>query len=142
MMLEADIGIGISKKDDNFAAVSSDVSIRKFSHLRKLVLWYGRQTYIGLSNLALFVFYRAMTIMAIQVVFTMLFGFVSVPVFGDFLTIGFVTVFTCLPVFQLLFNEEYDIDTVMEYPQLFRDLRKGRSLNLKEFLKQMLWAIF
>jgi len=42
MMLEADIGIGISKKEDNFAAVSSDVSIRKFSHLRKLILWYGR----------------------------------------------------------------------------------------------------
>jgi len=53
MIHEADIGIGVCSesllatehKHSYQASLYSDFSIRKFSALKKLVLWYGRQSY-------------------------------------------------------------------------------------------------
>jgi phospholipid-translocating ATPase len=41
MLNEADLGITVSDKND-LQTYSSDFSIRKFAHLRKLILWHGR----------------------------------------------------------------------------------------------------
>jgi phospholipid-translocating ATPase len=45
MILEADIGIGIVGKEGVQASLASDFSITGFSHLRRLVLWHGRNSY-------------------------------------------------------------------------------------------------
>ena len=45
MIMEADVGIGIVGKEGMQAALASDFSITQFSHLKKLILWHGRQSY-------------------------------------------------------------------------------------------------
>jgi phospholipid-translocating ATPase len=52
MIMEADIGIGIEGKEGMQAALASDFSITQFQHLRKLILWHGRQSYRGSAVLS------------------------------------------------------------------------------------------
>ncbi len=59
---------------------------------------------------------------------------VAIPVFNGYLMMGYSTVFTMLPVFSLILDQDADRDTVMRYPALYKSLQKGRSLNFKTFL--------
>ena len=45
MILEADVGIGIEGKEGMQASLASDLSLKQFGHLKKLILWHGRLSY-------------------------------------------------------------------------------------------------
>jgi phospholipid-translocating ATPase len=47
---------------------------------------------------------------------------------------GYTTVYTSLPVFALVLDEDVDLKAVMNFPPLYKSLQKGRSLNFKTFL--------
>lgn len=47
--------------------------------------------------------------------------------------LGYSTVYTSLPVFSLVFDEDADQKSIMTYPPLYKTLRKGRSMNFKTF---------
>lgn len=44
MITEAHIGIGIFGKEGKQAALSSDISITEFKHLKRLLFWHGRNS--------------------------------------------------------------------------------------------------
>lgn len=48
--------------------------------------------------------------------------------------LGYSTVYTALPVFSIIFDEDVDLKTVIKFPNLYKILQKGRVLNLKTFL--------
>lgn len=52
MLNEADLGIAIAEKHNSLITCTCDFSVHKFSEIRKLILWYGRQSYKGSSNVA------------------------------------------------------------------------------------------
>jgi len=133
MILEADIGIGIEGKEGMQAALCSDFSITEFSHLRKLVLWHGRLSYRRSAILSQFVFHRGLIISVIQATFIILFYFVAIPIYNGFLMLGYATVYTALPVFSLVFDTDANVQSVMDFPALYKTLQKGRSLNFKTF---------
>ena len=70
-----------------------------------------------------------------QTTFTILFHFVSIPLFNGYLMVGFSTIYTCIPVFALLFDQE------VEYED-YRYLSKGRFLNFKRLIEILWWAIY
>lgn len=133
MILEADVGIGIVGKEGMQAALASDFSINQFSYLKKLILWHGRQSYRASAVLSQFVFHRGLIISVIQATFTVLFYFVSIPIYNGFLMLGYSTIYTSLPVFSLVFDEDADVMTILSYPPLYKTLQKGRSMNIKTF---------
>ena len=45
MLTQSDLGICITDKDESQVEYSSDFSICKFGHLRKLILCYGSKSY-------------------------------------------------------------------------------------------------
>lgn len=47
-----------------------------------------------------------------------------------------------LPVFALALDEDVDRETLMLYPQLYRELQQGRSLSLKTLLTWILLSLF
>jgi len=69
----------------------------------------------------------------IQATFTVLFYFVSIPIYNGFLMLGYSTIYTSLPVFSLVFDEDADVSTILSYPPLYKTLQKGRSMNIKTF---------
>ena len=62
----AHVGIGIEGKEGQHAALAADFSIRQFSHLRRLVLWHGRNCHIRSATLSQFVIHRGLIISVIQ----------------------------------------------------------------------------
>jgi len=69
----------------------------------------------------------------IQATFIILFYFVAIPIYNGFLMLGYATVYTALPVFSLVFDTDANVQSVMDFPALYKTLQKGRSLNFKTF---------
>lgn len=54
--------------------------------------------------------------------FSIIFYFAAIPIYNGMLMLGYTTVYTSLPVFSLVFDEDANISSVMQYPLLYRDL--------------------
>jgi phospholipid-translocating ATPase len=116
------------------ASLAADYSIMQFNYLTHLILWHGRLSYKRSAVLAQFVIHRGLIISIIQAVFSIIFYFVSIPVYNGWLMMGYTTVYTAMPVFALVLDEDVDLKSVKSYPPLYKSLQKGRSLNFKTFL--------
>lgn len=68
-------GVGIVGKEGKQASLAADFSIMQFSHLTKLLLWHGRNSYKRSAKLAQFVIHRGLIISVIQAVFSSIFFF-------------------------------------------------------------------
>ena len=110
MILESEIGIGIEGKEGMQASLASDFSLKEFGHLRKLILWHGRNSYRRSAVLAQFVFHRGLIIAVIQAQFIILFYFVAIPIYNGFLMLGYATIYTALPVFSLVFDSDANVE--------------------------------
>ena len=134
MIQEADVGIGIAGKEGMQASLASDFSMIQFSHIKDLILWHGRMSYQRSAKLSQFVIHRGMIISFIQAIFTMIFFSVTIPIYNGYLILGYSTIYTSLPVFSLVLDEDVDRDTALKFPILYQTLQAGRSLNIKTFL--------
>ncbi len=63
-----------------------------------------------------------------------MFYFVSMSVYNGMLNLGYSTIFTNLPIFCLIFDQELDEQTALGYPPLYQTMQKSRDLNIKTFL--------
>ena len=81
-----------------------------------------------------FVIHRGLIISIIQAVFSIIFYYVSIPIYNGYLMMGYTTIYTSLPVFALVLDEDVDLKSVLNFPPLYKSLQKGRSLNFKTFL--------
>ena len=55
-----------------------------------------------------------------------------------FLMVGFSTVYTMLPVFSLVLDRDVTGKIAITYPELYKELIKGRSLSYKTFF---IWTL-
>lgn len=142
MILEADVGIGIVGKEGMQASLASDFSILEFQYIRKLILWHGRLSYKRSAVLSQFVIHRGLIISVIQGIFIILFYFVAIPIYNGLLMLGYATIYTSLPVFCIVFDEDTTAKDVLKYPPLYRTIQKGRDLSIKTFLVWVWQSIF
>jgi len=122
MILEADCGIGIEGKEGMQASLAADFSIKEFGQIKKLILWHGRLSYRRSAVLAQFVFHRGLIISMIQAFFTIMFYFIAIPIYNGYLMMGYSTIYTNLPIFSLVFDEDADVDSVLQFPPLYKSL--------------------
>lgn len=139
MIQKAHVGIGIKGKEGMQASLAADFSIEKFKYLTKLLLWHGRLSYKRSATLSQFVIHRGLIISIIQAVFMGMFYFVPISIYSGMLLLGYSTIFTILPVFSLIFDQDIDMANALKYPPLYKTLQKGRELNVKTFLI-WIWA--
>lgn len=142
MIQSADVGVGIVGKEGKQAALASDFSITKFKHLTDLLLWHGRNSYKRGAVMSQFVIHRGLIISIMQVYFCVLFGYLQIPIFNGYLMLGYTTVYTILPVFALIFDEDVDRKTAMSFPILYKNLQKGRELTTKTFYAWLWKSIY
>uniref|UniRef100_A0A0G4HX08 Phospholipid-transporting ATPase n=1 Tax=Chromera velia CCMP2878 TaxID=1169474 RepID=A0A0G4HX08_9ALVE len=133
MILAADVGVGIVGKEGKQASLAADFSVPQFAHLQRLLLWHGRNSYQRSAKLAQFVIHRGLIIAIIQVVFSAVFFFIALPIFQGMLSVGYATFFTSFPVFALVLDEELPERIVMQYPELYESLKRGRVMSTKSF---------
>jgi len=142
MILESNVGIGIVGKEGRQASLAGDFSINQFSFLKRLILWHGRQSYKRSALLSQFVIHRGLIISIIQAVFTLIFYNVSIPIYNGYLMLGYSTIYTSLPVFSIVLDEDTGVQQALDYPPLYKTLQKGRSLSFKTFLIWVWKSIF
>jgi phospholipid-translocating ATPase len=56
--------------------------------------------------------------------------------------LGYSTLYTNLPVFCLIFDEDVPVSAALKYPPLYGTLQKGRALSTKTFLIWVWKSIF
>lgn len=138
MILAANVGIGVEGVEGKQASLAADFSITKFSHCLRLIMWHGRNAYCRTCRLSQFIMHRGIVFAVVQAVFSVMFAGTTMSVFNDFLRMGYSTVFTMAPAFALVLDEDFEEKRIHEYPQLYKELLKSRSLNLRTFL-QWIW---
>uniref|UniRef100_A0A8C2SF17 Phospholipid-transporting ATPase n=1 Tax=Capra hircus TaxID=9925 RepID=A0A8C2SF17_CAPHI len=142
MIQAADCGIGIEGKEGRQASLAADFSITRFKHVGRLLMVHGRSSYKRSAALGQFVMHRGLIISTMQAVFSSVFYFASVPLYQGFLMVGYATVYTMFPVFSLVLDQDVKPEMAMLYPELYKDLTKGRSLSFKTFLVWVLISIY
>uniref|UniRef100_A0A665UTK4 Phospholipid-transporting ATPase n=1 Tax=Echeneis naucrates TaxID=173247 RepID=A0A665UTK4_ECHNA len=142
MIQAAHCGIGIEGKEGKQASLAADFSITQFKHIGRLLMVHGRNSYKRSAALGQFVMHRGMIISTMQAVFSSIFFFASVPLYQGFLMVGYATIYTMFPVFSLVLDQDVKPDMALLYPELYKDLTKGRSLSFKTFLIWVLISIY
>ncbi|XP_026684578.1 probable phospholipid-transporting ATPase IIB [Diaphorina citri] len=142
MIQAADTGIGIAGVEGKQASLAADFSIPQFSHLSRLLLVHGRNSYKRSASLSQFVIHRGLIISTMQAIFSAVFYFSSVPLYQGWLMIGYATVYTMFPVFSLVLDKDVSGRIALTYPELYKDLSKGRSLSFKTFFIWVLISIY
>ncbi|XP_049848319.1 probable phospholipid-transporting ATPase IIB [Schistocerca gregaria] len=77
-----------------------------------------------------------------QAVFSSVFYFSSVPLYQGFLMVGYATLYTMFPVFSLVLDKDVSSKIALTYPELYKELSKGRSLSYKTFFMWVLISIY
>ena len=142
MIQSASVGIGIEGKEGKQAALAADFSVKNFKTLAPLLLWSGRLSYIRTAKLANFIMHRGLIFSVIQFLFTLTFNFTTIQIYNGYLMLGYATVFTSLPVFSLIFDQDVSWRQVFDYPLLYKVLQRGREMSPKTFLLWVWMSLF
>ena len=133
MIQAADVGIGIVGKEGRQASLAADFSITQFCHLTKLLVWHGRNSYKRSAKLAQFIIHRGLIISVCQTMYNIAGHFDPKGLFKDWLLVGYATVYTSAPVFSLVFDRDVDEHLANLYPELYKELKTGKSLSYQTF---------
>jgi phospholipid-translocating ATPase len=117
-------GVGIVGKEGKQASLAADFSVTQFSHLTKLLLWHGRNSYKRSAKLAQFVIHRGLIISIMQAVFSAIFYFAPIALYQGWLMVGYATIYTMAPVFSLVLDRDVSEDLALIYPELYKELTK------------------
>nr|CAG8434925.1 14431_t:CDS:10 [Entrophospora candida] len=142
MIQAADVGVGIVGKEGRQASLAADFSITQFSYLTKLLLWHGRNSYKRSAKLSQFVIHRGLIISVMQAVFSSIFYYAPIALYQGVLMVGYSTLYTMAPVFSLVLDMDVSEDIALQFPELYKDLTKGRSLSLKTFFQWLMISVY
>lgn len=142
MIQAADVGIGIVGKEGRQASLAADFSITQFHHLTKLLVWHGRNSYKRSAKLAQFIMHRGLVISACQTMYSIASQFDPKGLFINWLMVGYATVYTNAPVFSLVFDRDVDEHLANLYPELYKELKSGRSLSYRSFFTWVLISVY
>ncbi|QDS76660.1 hypothetical protein FKW77_000059 [Venturia effusa] len=142
MIQAADVGVGIVGKEGRQASLAADFSIGQFSYITKLLVWHGRNSYKRSAKLAQFVIHRGLIISICQTMFSIASQFEPNALYRDWLLVGYATIYTLAPVFSLVLDTDVDESLATLYPELYKELKTGRSLSYKTFFIWVFVSIY
>lgn len=86
--------------------------------------------------------HRGLIISVMQAIFSSIFYFASISLYQGFLLVGYGTVYTMFPVFSLVLDKDVRSEIALLYPELYKELSKGRSLSFKTFFLWVFISIY
>jgi phospholipid-translocating ATPase len=66
--------------------------------------------------------HRGLVISVIQAIFSLVYYGVAIPIYNGYLMLGYATLFTVLPVFSLIFDEDITKNKALEFAELYKSL--------------------
>lgn len=120
MIQEADIGVGISGKEESQAKNYAEVTISDFSQLKKLLLIHGYWNYSRMSKVIILSLYKNFLMTLIIFGFFLASDYSGTSIFNGGLLVGFNIFFTVLPILSLgVFDERSSIDEINLKPNIY-----------------------
>ncbi|WAQ84589.1 hypothetical protein PtA15_5A162 [Puccinia triticina] len=120
MIQAAHVGIGISGVEGLQAARSADVAISQFRFLKKLLLVHGTWSYVRLTKLILYSFYKNITLYLIGFYFSFANGFSGQVLFESWTLTFYNVLFTVMPPFVLGVLDQFVSARMLDrYPELY-----------------------
>jgi phospholipid-transporting ATPase len=143
MILEANIGIGISGMEGTQAVRSADYSISQFKFLRELILYHGRLSYKRMSNYTCYAFYKNIIVVFTEIYFIIFNGFSGQIFFSDWFTNFYNTFWSSWPmIINYSMDRDIDRNLTLKYPFIYKAGPKSYYMNKKIFWGWILCAMF
>lgn len=132
MIMAAHVGVGISGNEGMQAVRSADYAIAQFRYLKPLLLVHGRNNYIRVTRLILYVFYKNTCCVSALFLYNLYTGCSGTTLFELFLQMSFNFFFTGGPIIIYGFMEQ-DIspESALLYPQLYLAGQRRELFNLR-----------
>eukprot|EP00003_Mantamonas_plastica_P029366 TRINITY_DN6933_c0_g1_i2.p1 TRINITY_DN6933_c0_g1~~TRINITY_DN6933_c0_g1_i2.p1 ORF type:complete len:1034 (-),score=367.37 TRINITY_DN6933_c0_g1_i2:110-3211(-) len=143
MIQEAHVGVGIFGREGTQAARASDYAITEFRHLKTLLAKHGRWSYLRITGVIQYSFYKNIAFTFPQFWFSIYNGWTGQTLYDSYLLAAFNIFFTSFPIFVYGFIEQdLSAETLKKYPYAYRELQTGKHFNFKSMTIWMLTAIF
>ncbi|KAJ3429130.1 putative phospholipid-transporting atpase [Anaeramoeba flamelloides] len=139
MIQQASIGVGILGKEGTQASRSSDYSITRFHHLKKLICAHGRWSYIRVMDQSLYAFYKNMIFMLPIFWYSIFNGNSATKLYPELTFIFFNIVYVSWPpLFFGIFEKDLETEVIFKYPKLFFEIRKELQFHWKKLFPLLL----
>ncbi|EUD69086.1 phospholipid-translocating ATPase [Plasmodium inui San Antonio 1] len=142
MIQSADIGIGVLGKEGKQVVNDSDIIVSKFKNIKKLILYYGNNTFLQTSSLCSFLIHRGFVLTYLQFIYSYIFFSIPVSIFQGWLQIGYTTYYTTAPFLSLLLDVKIKKNLIYLYPEIYKNKKHKRKLDLKSFFIIVWISIF
>ncbi|KAH9288212.1 hypothetical protein KI387_032329, partial [Taxus chinensis] len=121
MIQAAHIGIAVRGQEGMQAVMASDFAISQFRFLTDLLLVHGRLSYVRISKVLTYVFYKNITLIMTQFWFTLFCGYSTTNFYDDWYQSLYNVLFTSLPVFAIgIFDQDVSVEMSKQCPQLYK----------------------
>jgi len=131
MIRAANVGVGIMGKEGSQAARSADYAIQRFKHLKPLLTIHGRYSFIRLSLLIQYAFYKNITFILPQLWWSFFMAFSGQSLYDDWTLTFYNLIFTSLPpLFMGTFEKDVSEKVILKYPQLYASLKTNRIFSI------------
>jgi phospholipid-translocating P-type ATPase (flippase) len=120
MILQADVGIGISGKEGRQAVLASDYAIAQFRFLGRLLLVHGRLNFYRNVDLINYSFYKNMACSLCNVFIGFFSSWSGVTIFDSMLYMTFNVIFTSAPpVVYAGVERDVSLESMQRLPELY-----------------------
>eukprot|EP01126_Amoeba_proteus_P062321 TRINITY_DN8456_c0_g1_i16.p1 TRINITY_DN8456_c0_g1~~TRINITY_DN8456_c0_g1_i16.p1 ORF type:complete len:587 (-),score=124.71 TRINITY_DN8456_c0_g1_i16:61-1821(-) len=143
MIQEAHIGVGIWGEEGSQAARNSDFSVRQFKHLARLITVHGRYNMMRTALMVEFSFYKNLAMFFVQFWFASYCRWSAQTFYDDWVMAGFNTVLVSAPPLVLaMFEKDLTENTILQYPEAYKELRDGLYFTPRTFLRWFCSALW
>jgi len=157
MIQEAHIGVGLYGQEGMRAVQSSDFALPEFQGLWRLLFVHGRWSYIRISEMILYFFYKNMIFTIPQFYFAFISAYSAQSVFNDFYITLYNLVFTALPLLiRAAFEQDVNYKKKMNnntgeveirplvkkhFPKLYYIGQKNKIFTQLKFLRSVIQGL-
>ena len=142
MIRAASVGVGLQGKEGRQAALAADYALPAFRKLGKLLLWHGRNSYVNLTVLTKAVVQRGFLLSYVQFLYCFLYFSVPTTMFGDVMMLNFTGIYTNFLFIAFYVDRDIRYRVLLLYPELYKELQKGRLLGAAAVLVVFAEAMF
>ncbi|KAH7057697.1 hypothetical protein BKA57DRAFT_387828 [Linnemannia elongata] len=130
MIQAAHVGVGIEGMEGAQAARSSDFSFKQFKNLKRLLTIHGRYSYLRMSKIIFFSFYKSICLITVQFWFGFMNGWSGGALYDEnFLTLWNMVFTALLPITTACFEKDVEEESIGQYPKLYKAVKDGLYWN-------------
>lgn len=130
MIQVANIGVGVIGLEGTQAVRASDFAFKEFRALKRLIAIHGRYSYIRMTKLILYSFYKNLVFIYPQFWAGIFMAWSGEALYHELIYTCYNLVFTSVPPLLMAFLEkDIDIDTINKYPQAYHAVKKDEYFS-------------